>query len=352
MMPTPSANATALNLQRFSRTEAQARSLLAQRAQGVEITLAGARWQLSLEPSGAAPAPLDGDDLWCVHGEWAGAPFELEIPAPAAGSWIRAKFPDLEVGALDAPFTAAALEAAAAEVLTGLAALQRGPARIDEIRHDPARLSLPHRFGLALFRDGDSVQMRLATSSLGLMLMSSLVARMPAVANPLDEDLVPMPLRAELGVTWLTAAELGALRPGDTVLIEHPFVDQAGELWLGQERWGLRVRSEGAGFIVTQPFAPSGSEMTATSTIASDADAPVAIDSVPLRLAFDLGERNLTLGELKSLQVGQSLDLGRPLSGSVSLRVNGALIGSGELVEIDGRLGVTITSLGAAEGAR
>ena len=70
---------------------------------------------------------------------------------------------------------------------------------------------------------------------------------------------------------------------------------------------------------------------------------------------FDVGELSLTLGELQTLQVGQPLTLSRPLSSAVSLRVNGALIGTGELVEIEGELGVTITSLfqrPAAKSAR
>ena len=65
-----------------------------------------------------------------------------------------------------------------------------------------------------------------------------------------------------------------------------------------------------------------------------------------MRMTFDLGERLLSLGELRTLQVGQSFDLNRPLSGAVYVRVNGALIGMGDLVEIDGQVGVTLTALG------
>ena len=79
----------------------------------------------------------------------------------------------------------------------------------------------------------------------------------------------------------------------------------------------------------------------------ANAQDAVSLDSVPVRLSFDLGERTLSLGELKALQVGQSFDLVQPLSSAVQLRVNGALIGTGELVEIDGQIGVTITALGA-----
>jgi flagellar motor switch/type III secretory pathway protein FliN len=36
------------------------------------------------------------------------------------------------------------------------------------------------------------------------------------------------------------------------------------------------------------------------------------------------------------------------LSGAVYIRVNGALIGMGELVEIDGQVGVTLIALGTS----
>ena len=75
---------------------------------------------------------------------------------------------------------------------------------------------------------------------------------------------------------------------------------------------------------------------------------PQPLDGVPVTLHFDLGDRSIPLGELKALQVGQVLELDRPLSQPVRIRANGALIGTGELVEIDGRLGVTIATLAAA----
>lgn len=85
-------------------------------------------------------------------------------------------------------------------------------------------------------------------------------------------------------------------------------------------------------------------------TAATGADeTPSALDDVPVALSFDLGELQLPLSELRHLAPGQSFDLGRPLAGAVRVRANGALIALGELVEIDGRLGVALTQIGASE---
>jgi type III secretion protein Q len=71
---------------------------------------------------------------------------------------------------------------------------------------------------------------------------------------------------------------------------------------------------------------------------------------VPVRLTFELGERQLTLGELRLLQPGQTFDLARPLvEGPVVVRANGAWLGTGDLVEIDGRIGVTLRALGKTD---
>jgi type III secretion protein Q len=69
-------------------------------------------------------------------------------------------------------------------------------------------------------------------------------------------------------------------------------------------------------------------------------------------LQFDLGERTMPLVEVCELQLGQVLDLGRPLSHVVNIRANGALVGTGELIEIGGRIAVSIASLGRQGGSQ
>ncbi|GAB1387144.1 hypothetical protein MASR1M59_22920 [Melaminivora sp.] len=76
-----------------------------------------------------------------------------------------------------------------------------------------------------------------------------------------------------------------------------------------------------------------------------------SLADLPVRLSFDLGELTLTLAQLQALQPGQALALGRPLAGAVQVRANGVLIGAGELVQIDGQLGVSLSHLWADGGA-
>ncbi|HSV47684.1 MAG TPA: type III secretion system cytoplasmic ring protein SctQ [Ramlibacter sp.] len=341
-----------LRIARLTRNEAQARSLLAQRAAACTVRLGGMDWQLSLEPlseSASHAGPEAGD--WLVRAQWAGAPFALRLPAAAAEAWLRGRFPDLDLPALPDEVRAAALEGALEQALTALAALQRGPARIESVGPEAAATpGLDHRFALLLAQPGAALEAQLATSSLGLMLMAGLVAQLAPARGPLDADAVAMLLRAEIGSTLLPADQLASLAVGDAILFDHAWIAQEGELWLGQGRWGLKARWDDRSLVVTQPFTETGLTMPTDTESVPQADGASALDAVPVRLQFDIGERSMTLGELKALQVGQSLELGRPLSQAVIIRANGALVGSGELVEIDGRLGVTITALGRASG--
>jgi len=70
-----------------------------------------------------------------------------------------------------------------------------------------------------------------------------------------------------------------------------------------------------------------------------------AIEELPLRIVFDLGEVELSLAEVKALVPGQVIDLAREPGHAVRVTVNGRRIGAGEIVEIEGRLGVRITEL-------
>lgn len=68
-------------------------------------------------------------------------------------------------------------------------------------------------------------------------------------------------------------------------------------------------------------------------------------DAAQLELSVQLGTVRLTLRQLSELVPGQIVALGRPLAGPFELRAQGRLIGSGELVDVDGELGVRIVSL-------
>jgi type III secretion protein Q len=66
------------------------------------------------------------------------------------------------------------------------------------------------------------------------------------------------------------------------------------------------------------------------------------LDDVPIRLAVEIGERAMSVNQLSHLRVGQTIELNRNPSDLVNLRAGGDLVAQGELVNIEGQLGVRI----------
>jgi len=363
-LPSSPSSARPLAPRRLSRTEAQAQSTLAQRAHDLPFTL-DAPWRASLRPIPRADAQLPGTS-WTARIEWAGAALMLQLPAEAATQQLEALLSaqlgePVALAPLPSELAAAATEAALAHVLDALQALGRGAPRLAAtqtgVPATPEELAaFPHVCELRLHAESGSQAIAglLGCDSLGLMLLAGLVARRAPAAG-LADDTLPLTLRAEIGACRLTAGELATLEPGDVLLPDVVHVAAGRVLWLSPDgQAGLHVQlpeTAATDAAAAPPSLTVLSPWTATMPAASDATAtpetlaPATLDAVPMRLSFDLGELTLTLAQLRALQPGQVLELGCPLAGAVRMRANGALIGDGELVDVDGQLGVAVRSL-------
>jgi hypothetical protein len=80
----------------------------------------------------------------------------------------------------------------------------------------------------------------------------------------------------------------------------------------------------------------------ATEYVRRDMSLP---DDAHVELTVALGTTQLSLRQVFELSVGQIVQLGRPLAGPFELRAAGKVLGKGELVDVDGELGVRIVSL-------
>ncbi len=69
------------------------------------------------------------------------------------------------------------------------------------------------------------------------------------------------------------------------------------------------------------------------------------LGDVPIAVVVEIGRVQLTADEVICLRSGQLLELGRSPNDPIDLVVNGQLLAKGELVEIEGALGVKILSL-------
>lgn len=136
----------------------------------------------------------------------------------------------------------------------------------------------------------------------------------------------------------LDAAALAGLAPRDVIVVDR--VGGAG---------AVRLRLGRGGFAAT--LAPSDGRVTVAAGYQRDPMEEHLGDDATADLTIVIGDLRLSVRTLLELAPGQVLALGRPPGGDVELRVGDRLIGRGELVDVDGELGVRVLTVAAAAPA-
>ena len=77
----------------------------------------------------------------------------------------------------------------------------------------------------------------------------------------------------------------------------------------------------------------------------SDTRGAALVDDIPLHVAVELARVAVTAEEVVALREGQVIVTGKSPGDRVELTVNGKVVAHGELVEVEGQLGVRIESL-------
>jgi type III secretion protein Q len=205
---------------------------------------------------------------------------------------------------------------------------------------------------------------------------------------PWREDVlldVPLPL----GHLVLAAGHLAALRPGDVLVPESALFDSSGQglIRLGRHCLQVRVDDRAAPLRLTL-LALEETDMSTTADTdiltpewddttgyEPDAEAPMAadyplpgdahaqdadtpgyqpaavggrFDDLPVALTIRCGRLSLALGELRNLAPGSVLQVQGVAPGTAALFHGERALAHGELVDVDGRLGLQITRVDVA----
>ncbi|SDB66730.1 type III secretion protein Q [Pseudomonas sp. NFACC23-1] len=194
----------------------------------------------------------------------------------------------------------------------------------------------------------------------------------------------------ELGHLALAAGQVATLRPGDVLVPQTALFDSSGQglIRLGRHCLQVRVHSRAAPLRLTllaleetvmsttadtdiltpdwddstgyEPDAQTGEatehplsayaaeteEAPMTEPVA--ADLPERFDDLPLALTIRCGHLHLTLGELRNLAPGAVLQVPGVAPGTAALFYGERALAQGELVEVDGRLGLQIARVDVA----
>jgi len=218
----------------------------------------------------------------------------------------------------------------------------------------------PHGLGVALGADDAPVhvfEVALAEGTARIFVPEGIVARAPrpgrvwmdaAAIARLDALGIRARLRVLGGSTSLTVREARGIEAGDVVLLDEatarPGVGGvAGRVALRLPR-GRRprigCRLDGARLIVEDVDRTEEVPMQATAKGSGDAGPLLA--EVPVEVVVEIGRLDVSARELAEIGAGDTLVLDRRPGDPVELRAGDRLLGKGELVDVEGKIGVHV----------
>lgn len=171
-----------------------------------------------------------------------------------------------------------------------------------------------------------------------LLVPTGLIVSAPPVRVPAWADRTLIAAETIVGRCTLDRSDLARLRARSIVTLDPPSLGGVIARLAGQAEL---VFLDGAIGIVTSAADPLVARV-ATEYIPRAMALP---DDARIELTVGVGATTLSLRQAMGLAIGEVVKLGRPLAGPFEIRAAGTLIGQGELVDVDGELGVRIVSL-------
>lgn len=169
--------------------------------------------------------------------------------------------------------------------------------------------------------------------------------------TPLSAAAAAVPVQAawRLGHSSASRRLVGALRRGDVLLITTEIFElTSAGIAIGR----FSINQDGEISVqaasMKEPGEPVGQDADQARPASFAPGVAASVADVPLRLDFILQRRTLTVAELDALYQGQVLQLDPQAEKRVEIMVSGMRLAIGELVELNGRLGVELHEVGGA----
>jgi type III secretion system YscQ/HrcQ family protein len=195
---------------------------------------------------------------------------------------------------------------------------------------DPECRGIAISFSIGL--SGFSGGMRLFLPFAALETLSAMPTAAQGAAARLPGRTWSLPVSR--GWVDLTPEDMAGLEPMDILLYTpHPAVFLPGTYEKG---WEAAVQGD-------NPWSLRIDKYSDWSVRMQENNVP-DLRALPVRLHVVIGEKELTLAEMDNLVPNTILELGTGKTDPVRLAVNGRMVGTGELVEVEGRLGVRVLS--------
>lgn len=264
--------------------------------------------------------------------------FELGLPALPEPAALGVAFAGIEFAALPPDLVPGVIEAWLEEPLA--VALRQG-VNLQPDAWQTSSSRLPAFCGWEVAR-GDAVPFLRGTlhaDTAALTHLAGLVEQRPPTPARTAND-IPFSISVAIAHLPLRVGELAALAPGDVLLLPlaaPEFPPASLELWTGGRCLGRASRQNQTVRLLTMT---TSSETKPAATAAT----PLRVDDLPVQVTFDVGQIELSVGQLRTLGDGYTFELPVTAERAVTIRANGSEIGQGELVEVGTKVGVRVVS--------
>ncbi|MGI9437113.1 MAG: type III secretion system cytoplasmic ring protein SctQ [Geminicoccaceae bacterium] len=205
---------------------------------------------------------------------------------------------------------------------------------------------------------------------------------------PADYRDLKVGLSVRSSAIWLSLGELGSLNVGDVLLAEDVAAHRDHVAVTVGEAWMSCAQFTGDGLKLIEPLRRATpkdrdlwmmvdsmhdvddedalSKVLDSARKAKGSEAPAAVESgppeghldraatppeettfddLPIKLVFELGQLEMTLGQLQDIGSGHVFEIGRSIGEAVHVYAGGRRIGQGDIVKIDDQIGVRMVRL-------
>jgi len=194
----------------------------------------------------------------------------------------------------------------------------------------------PYRLEVVVARVEGQRRVELPRPLVGLARLGAVRLALPWVSALSSATLTTLE-RLELGDVWL---------PGVPGWVGGEPGSGAGLLAPARSAWGLPVRAQGGRTVLGADAARMPEELEASMS-QEEAELEQIVGETPLVVRLEVGALEMSAAEWAGLRPGDVIQSGRRIEEPVILRANGHEIARGELVTIDGEIGVRITQVGS-----
>jgi len=150
---------------------------------------------------------------------------------------------------------------------------------------------------------------------------------------------LPAYLNIIVGITYLSVKELRSIEKNDIILMDEIYFKDNHVILSASNTLKFWAILKDFQLIVEKKMEATNMQ---EEKVEQQQEVLNKVDDVPIELSFELGKITLSIAELSALQPGYVFELNQDLNQPVEIRANGKLIGKGELLEIDGRIGVRV----------